>query len=138
MLARASSVAMVLAFAAPCLAQEEVNQRRPGPSEPLRYVAPVADPSQVPAPAATLPRETLPVPDRWRIMRSLGVIFPWYDPYNPNPLKGDYPLDPKREWFVNLGVVSDTLGEARRLPTPVGPQSTDRPGSVDVFGQDFL
>jgi len=144
MFARASSLLILVAIASACLAQEkappdprpdeEVSQRRPGPSEPLRYVPPVADPSQVPPPAAALPRETLPVPDRWRIMRALGVIYPWYDPYNPNVLKGDYPLDAKREWFVNLGVVSDTLGEARRLPTPVGPQSTDRPGSVDVFG----
>src|SRR5439155_13739724 len=35
---------------------------------------------------------------------------------------------------LNLGLVSDTLVEARRLPTPVGAQTTQRPGSVDVFG----
>jgi hypothetical protein len=135
MLARASSIAIVMALALPCQADDEVTQKRPGPSEPLRYVPPLADPSQVPAPAAALPRETLPVPDRWRIMRALGFAFPWYDPYNQNVLKGDLPIDAKREWFVNVGAVSDTLLEARRLPTPVGPQSTDRPGSVDVFGR---
>ena len=111
----------------------EVAPRRPGPSEPLRYFPPPVDPSQVPAPAAGARRETLPVADRWRIMRGLGMDSPWYDPYNQNWIKGDLPF--ARDWFANVGIVSDTLLEARRLPTPVGPQTTDRPGSVDVFGR---
>jgi hypothetical protein len=44
---------------------------------------------------------------RWRIMQSLGVKSPWFDPYNQNALKGDIPMS--GDWFVNLGVVSDTL-----------------------------
>lgn len=134
-----------MALGLPCLADEpmprtpapdeEVLQRRPGPSEPLRYVPPPVDPRQVPAPAPALPRETLPVPDRWRIMRALGVAFPWYDPYDPNVLKGDLPLRASGDWFMNLGAVSDSLVELRRLPTPVGAQSSARPGSLDVFGQ---
>jgi len=111
----------------------EVAPRRPGPSEPLRYFPPPVDPLQVPPPMPAAPRETLPVADRWRIMKALGVDSPWYDPYNPNWLKGDLPF--ARDWFANVGVVSDTLLEARRLPTPVGAQATDRPGSVDVFGR---
>src|ERR1700674_4622032 len=159
MFARASSLAMLLAVSAPCVAEEkmpperkpdeEVIQRRPGPGEPLQYLPPPVDPAQVPAPAAPARRETLPVPDRWRIMRSLGVNPPWYDPYNPNVLKGDLPIagEPwvrerfpslagklSSEWFLNLGLVSGSLVEARRLPTPVGAQTTLRPGSVDVFG----
>src|SRR5690349_2042567 len=113
--------------------EREVAPRRPGTSEPLRYFPPPVDPSQVPAPAAGARRETLPVADRWRIMRGLGMDSPWYDPYNQNLLKGDLPF--ARDWFANVGVVSDTLLEARRLPTPVGPQTTDRPGSYDVFGR---
>ena len=73
------------------------------------------------------------MPDRWRIMQALGLKSPWYDPYNQNVLKGDLPV--WRDWFVNAGLVSDTLLELRRLPTPVGSQSTQRPGSLDVFGQ---
>jgi len=98
----------------------------------LRYVPPPAEPSQVPPPLAIQPRESLPVPDRWRIMQGLGLRHPWIDPYNQNVLKGDLPV--YRDWFVSLGVVSDTLAEFRRLPIPVGPQTTDRPGSNDVFG----
>jgi hypothetical protein len=126
---------MLAAFAMPCLADDEIQQRRPGPSEPLRYVAPPPDASQVPPPSPAAPRDTLPVPDRWRIMRSLGFAFPWYDPYNPNVLKGDLPLHAGGEWFMNLGAVSDTLAEFRRLPTAVGPQTNDRAGSYDVFGR---
>ena len=130
--------------------EREIAPRRPGPSEPLRYVPPVPDTLQVPPPMANAPRETLPVPDRWRIMQALGVKSPWYDPYNPNVWKGDLPIGAEPwvrerfpslakklspDWFVNVGVVSDTLLEFRRLPTPVGPQTTDRPGSLDVFGR---
>jgi hypothetical protein len=128
----------------------EIIQRRPGPSVPERYVPPLPDASQVPAPAPAAPRETLPVPDRWRIMQTLGFKAPWFDPYHQNVLKGDLPVgtDPwvrahlpslaprlGDEWFVNLGLVSDTVAEARRLPTPVPPQSPTRPGTNDVFGQ---
>ncbi|QJR15019.1 hypothetical protein [Usitatibacter palustris] len=113
---------------------EEINQRRPGPGEPLRYVPPVPDSLQVPPPRPSERREMLPVPDRWRIMQALGFKWPWYDPYNQNVLKGDLPIRAP-DWFVNVGVVSDTLYEARRLPTPVGSQPTSRDGAIDVFGQ---
>jgi hypothetical protein len=114
---------------------EEVIQRRPGQSEPLRYFPPPVDPQQVPAPQPAQPRETLPVPDRWRIMQGLGYQHPWYDPYNQNVLKGDLPISSGSDWFLNLGAVSDTLLEWRRLPTPVPPQASTQPGSVDVFGR---
>jgi hypothetical protein len=116
-------------------AGDEVIQRRPGPSEPLQYFPPPVDPAQVPAPAAALPRETLPVPDRWRIMQGLGFRHPWYDPYNQNVLKGDLPISAGSDWFLSLGAVSDTLAEARRLPTPVPPQASTRADSVDAFGR---
>jgi hypothetical protein len=134
----------------PVKPDEEIAPRRPGTSEPLRYVPPPEDPQQVPPPLAALPRESLPVPDRWRIMQALGQRAPWYDPYNQNVWKGDLPIaqEPwlrghfpslaKRlepDWFVNVGLVSDTLVELRRLPTPVAPQTSNRPGSYDVFGR---
>jgi len=130
--------------------EKEIAPRRPGPSEPLRYFPPPVDPRQVPYPAHSAPRETLPVPDRWRIMQALGLKSPWYDPYNQNVLKGDLPITQEAwlrerfpglaqklaaDWFVSVGAVSDTLLELRRLPTPVGPQTSERPGSLDVFGR---
>ena len=151
---------VTLVCALPAFAQEErfpaerkpdaeVAPRRPGPGAPEQYFPPPVDPKQIPGPAPDAKRETLAVPDRWRIMRSLGFERPWFDPYNQNVLKGDLPIAgepwlrerfPKLaerlapDWFVSLGAISDTLVEARRLPTPVGPQTTQRPGSVDVFG----
>ena len=131
-------------------ADKQIDQRRSGPSEPLRFFPPPADPSQVPPPFALTKREMVPLPDRWRIMQVLGFKFPWYDPYNQNLWKGDLPIgdDPwikeampelarrlQPDWFLNVGVISDTLVEARRLPTPVGAQTVLRPGSDDVFGQ---
>jgi hypothetical protein len=127
----------------------EILQRRPGPSVPERYVPPLPDPSQVPPPAPTLARETLPVPDRWRIMQTLGFKASWLDPYHQNALKGDLPIGTEpwvREhlpalarglgdrWFLTLGLVSDSIVEARRIPTPAPPQSPTRPGTNDVFG----
>ncbi|MBL0140829.1 MAG: hypothetical protein IPP91_01890 [Betaproteobacteria bacterium] len=128
----------------------QIGPRRAGDSKPLEFFPPPADPSQVPAPMAGTLRQAIPVPDRWRIMQALGFTFPLSDPYHQNILKGDLPIgdDPwfreqfpdlarrlSPDWFFNVGAVSDTLAEARRLPTPVGPQTTRRPGSDDVFGQ---
>ena len=102
--------------------------------KPLEPVIPVIDPSQVPPPSPLLPRETVPIPDRWRLSDQLKLVNQrWFDPYNPNELKGDRPIHGD-DWFFNLSVISDTVFEARRLPTPIGAQSTQRPRSDDQFG----
>ena len=116
---------------------ESVELRRPQ-TEPLRYELPPIDPNQVPEPARLATRISLPVPDRWRIMELLGQKDHWWDPYNINTIKGDKPYEKFSrwgpDWFLNLGAVSDTLVEARRLPIPAGAQSSQRPGSNNVFG----
>jgi hypothetical protein len=45
------------------------------------------------------------------------------------PIKGD-------DWFFVANAVSDTVFEPRTFPIPVGVQTTERPGSLDVFGKD--
>jgi hypothetical protein len=101
---------------------------------PLEAVIPPIDPSQVPPPSPLLPRETVPVPDRWRLVDQLGLVNQHiFDPYNPNTIKGDRPIF-GNDWFFNLGVISDTLFEARKLPTAIGAQSTQNPQSNDQFG----
>ncbi len=115
-----------------------VERERPQ-GAPLKYPLPPIDPKQVPPPSPLAPRDSLPVPDRWRIMDSLGFKFPWYDPYNHNVLKGDKPFEPFAQWgpdwFLALSGISDSLLEARRLPTPVGAQSSANAGANDVFGR---
>jgi hypothetical protein len=116
-------------------AEDAVVRVRPGAAPRILTLPPI-DPFQVAPPQANLPRESLPIPDRWRVMQGLGFKFPLYDPYHQNPLKGDLPvlrhLAP--DLFVNLGVVSDSLLEWRRLPTPVAGTIGQTPGASDVFG----
>ena len=115
---------------APIVAQD---QRRPGapPPAPPR-VAPITDPGAVPPPSPVLPREFIPIPDRWRLIEAIGVNERWWDPYNQNTLKGDRPL--WDDWFINLSAISDTVYEPRRTPIPVGISTTRRANSVDLFG----
>jgi hypothetical protein len=121
---------------APADGDGNVELRRPQ-TEPLTYELPPIDPSQVSAPARADPRVSLSVPDRWRIMESLGQKDRWWDPYNINTIKGDKPFEGFKDWgpdwFLNLGVISDTLMEWRAVPTPVGAQLGRRAGANDVL-----
>ncbi len=72
------------------------------------------------------------LPDRWRIVETLGYTERWYDPYNRNVLKGDRPV--YEDWFFSVNVVSDTIYEDREVVTPVGQQSTGASGQVDLLG----
>jgi len=114
---------------------EQVFQRQPM-GRPLEAIIPEIDPKQVRPPEALLPRETIPVPDRWRLTDELSLTQNrWYDPYNPNTLKGDRPVFGE-DWFVALNLVNDTVLEWRQVPTAIGAQSTDRPQSNDQFGRN--
>ncbi len=87
-------------------------------------------------PPEAFPQDEVPVPDRWRLAGALGVTKPrWFDPYNQNVLKGDLPLKGTHDWFFAFTGVSDTVIEPRSFPVPVGVQTTERPGSLDVFGK---
>ncbi|HEX5754746.1 MAG TPA: hypothetical protein VFY12_00130, partial [Arenimonas sp.] len=118
-------------------ATEEIERARPG-RVTTPPALPVIDPDRVEPPLPAVRRESLAVPDRWRIMEGLGIGIDRWDPYNPNVLKGDKPFEPFArwgpDWFLVLTGISDSLLELRRLPIPVGAQSSDRPGAVDVFG----
>jgi hypothetical protein len=85
----------------------------------------------------------VPVPDRWRLgfpgwtrfereVEAPYVTGHWWDPYNLNVLKGDYPILGQHT-FLNLTGISDTLFEARRIPTACG-ESSKNPGCADFFG----
>lgn len=88
--------------------------------------------SPVPRPTAEQFTEAVPIPDRWRIVNTLGYPDNWWDPYNQNTIKGDRPVHD--DWFFNVTAISDTVLEARSVPTPVGVQTTASPGSLDVLG----
>lgn len=88
--------------------------------------------SAIPRPTAEQYVELVPIPDRWRIVDSLGYEDNWWDPYNQNTIKGDKPIH--GDWFFNVTAISDSVLELREVPTPVGGQSTGGAGSLDVLG----
>ena len=99
-----------------------------------------------PPPPEAFPTEEFPIPDRWRLIQSLGLVKErWFDPYNQNTYKGDRPINRAKvpwlpikgdDWFFVASGVSDTVVEARTFPIPVGVQTTERPGNLDIFGKD--
>ena len=56
-------------------APDEIERERPI-SKPLKYPLPPIDPKQVLPPSPLEPRASVSVPDRWRIMDTLGFKFP--------------------------------------------------------------
>ncbi|HKY20278.1 MAG TPA: carboxypeptidase-like regulatory domain-containing protein [Vicinamibacterales bacterium] len=129
--------------------------RPPGISTPAGEVAvPDPLPPDIPRPASTgedgqpvlAPdaRVFVPMPDRWNISMPdwdrYGehgdypyVSGRWWDPYNRNRFKGDYPILGQRTFFVFTGV-SDSLLEGRHVPVPAVPASA-RPLSEKFFGR---
>jgi hypothetical protein len=71
----------------------------------------------------------IPIRDRWRIGYRRNLL----DPYSQNLLKGDYPILGQNIFF-NFTGISDSLFEARQLPTPQG-VSRERAGSAEFFGE---
>ena len=44
-------------------------------------------------PPEAFPADQIPVPDRWRLIETLGLVRErWFDPYNQNTYKGDRPI----------------------------------------------
>lgn len=83
-------------------------------------------------------RITFPEYDRYGDAGARGRDIPfkrgrWYDPYNQNRLKGDYPIFGNKVFMILSA--SDTLSvEQRRTPLPSNVNSA-RPGSAEFFGK---
>ena len=113
-----------------------------GGSEPERPPGFVGRSMGHPRPIDTSP-DFVPIPDRWRLglpnwnryerpLEAPYVRGRWWDPYNQNVLKGDFPIFGQNIFF-SASAISDTLFEARRVPTPSNVSSAE-PDSADVFG----
>ena len=111
-------------------------------------------------PPEAFPADHIPIPDRWRLIQTLGIVREnYWDPYNQNALKGDRPIcitadesEARRnslgcrlhrflglegsDWFATVSAISDTVIEPRSFPIPVGVQTTQRPDTNDIFGRD--
>lgn len=121
------------------------GRRRPGYVEELPDRVTQTNEGAVRAPPPeAFPTDQIPVPDRWRLIESLGLVKErWWDPYNQNTYKGDRPINPDKvpwlpikgkDWFFVVNAISDTVFEPRTFPTPVGVQTTADPDRLDVFG----
>lgn len=127
----AGSQAVTSAEVSPCVQSEGSIRRRPG--RPLPDVRVCDETGLRPANLDAMP-DLLAVPDRWRIVSTLGYAERWWDPYNGNNvLKADRPAFGD-DWFFQLSLVSDSTFEARRIPTPVAVATSPGPGSLDVTG----
>ncbi len=114
------------------------GRRQPGLTDPKLPDAIIqSNPGALAPPKpGDFPRDHLGVPDRWRLVETLGLVKSnWKDPYHQNTLKGDRPLCGTDDLFLELSAISDMVVEPRSFPQPVGVQTTERPGSNDTFGR---
>jgi hypothetical protein len=129
------------------------EQPAPTPEPLLRL--PFDAPTGYTKPSGVLPREVqetsdfVPVEDRWRIGvppwdrydkgHPPGDDYPyveghWWDPFNQNVLKGDYPIVGQHT-FLNITSTSDMILEGRQIPTGTTAfESTTRPTRFEFFG----
>jgi hypothetical protein len=124
------------------------GRERPGYTAPLPEKIEQTNEGAVRAPPPqAFPKDQLPIPDRWRLIESLGLVREnLFDPYNQNTYKGDRPINRAKvpwlpikedDWFFVANLISDTVYEPRTFPIPVGVQTTEDPDRNDVFGNDF-
>ena len=113
-------------------ADDETPRRRPG--RPAIERPHCEENGLRPAIWQPLP-ELVAIPDRWRIVTALGYPERRLDPYNGNNvLKGDRPAFGE-DWFVSLGLISDSTFEARSVPTPVASATPPSRGQIDLPGE---
>lgn len=116
------AVAMLLASAAVARADDPANPPA-GKGEPtIESAAPLTGPAE-------------PVESRWKLQLppyKLNATGHWWDPFNQNVLKGDYPILGE-DIFMKMTGISKTDVEERSAPSPSG-VSTEDPDSFDFFG----
>ncbi len=124
------------------------GRSRPGYTAPLPERIDQTNEGAIRAPPPqAFPTDQIPIPDRWRLIESLGLVKEnLLDPYNQNTYKGDRPINHAKvpwlpitgdDWFFVANLISDSVYEPRTFPIPVGVQTTQEPDRLDVFGNDF-
>ncbi len=125
------------------------------PEHPPYLSTPTLPPLGFSGPSSIIPTEGqntshfVPVEDRWRIGfpewdrygkgHPVGDDYPsvqgkWYDPYNQNVLKGDYPIS-GNDTFLKLNFKQLNLLELRQTPIPTTPfEATLFPFENEFFG----
>ncbi|HNP34298.1 MAG TPA: hypothetical protein PKK10_00485 [Woeseiaceae bacterium] len=108
------------------------RRRRPGHPVPANTLC--TSQGLAPATWSELPAFSA-VPDRWRIVSSLGYDEQWLNPYQGNNLlKADRPAF-GADWFVSVSLISDSTFEQRSRPTPVAVATAPQNGALDTLGE---
>jgi hypothetical protein len=139
----------------PALSEDRVRSLLRGNITPLETPPPSVELARtlprIPAPAAgpaTAPASVVTevIPSRWKIFPAppwrrydddthLDAIYAtsrYWDPFNRNTIKGDYPIYGRKVFFSFTGT-TDTTYERRRVPVPSGISAND-PGEFEFFG----
>ena len=131
------------------------SERRFPPEASPYQQSPLQAPLGFTGPSSVTPTESqntshfIPLEDRWRIGspdwdrygkgHPIGDDYPfvkgtWFDPYNQNVLKGDFPIA-GQETFLKLQVKQINLFEYRQTPIPTTPfEATQNPFQNEFFG----
>lgn len=118
-------------------ARRRPSLRRPGRRTIEQFDVPLNEGAVPPPTSDQLNDAIVPVPDRWRLAANLGVVkASLINPYAQNTLKGDRPLKGTEDWFFAGSLISDTIIEPRSFPVPISPQTSERAGTLDVFGDN--
>src|SRR5271168_294146 len=145
---------------APATTEESTAQATNAPPVPSSVVTEAIDTSKfVPSgysgwtnSLAPIPGEDnyIPIPDRYRIGFPYWNRYPastpweypyqkgaWYDPYNQNVLKGDYPIIGDHTFLI-LDGLSDSAFDFRRIPLPTHlKQGAFVGGNQTAYQQNF-
>lgn len=133
----------------------EVDEFEPGREQRMSVETIFAAPLGFTGPSGVLPTESqqsldfVPIEDRWRtgfpewdrygkgnppVDDQPYEVGHWWDPYNQNVLKGDYPIIGQHT-FLNITATNEMLNEFREVPTPTTPfESTRNPDEQEFFG----
>jgi hypothetical protein len=128
---------------APPVSQPNADgSQQAAPLSPEYTRGPPPQASPIPLPGVNDFVDSVPVPDRWRIVDTLGSLQNYaepynyrnnyLDPYNRNNLKADKPFH--GDWFFNVSALSNTTYEWRNLEAGIDAAAEERPGSNDTFG----
>ena len=123
--------------------------------QPQTFFQPMDPPLGYTGKSGVLPSEYqqssdfVPIEDRWRLGFPAWDRYDhghppvddypyveghWWDPYNQNVLKGDYPIIGQHT-FLNITLSTEALLEARQVPTPAtGFESTANPFQTNLIG----
>ena len=139
----ALALSALIVLPAVAFAQAQAPTATPPMPPPPTDKPPGYAPSLRPNPTQTSP-DFVPIPDRWRlgfpdwnryereIKDNPYTKGRWWDPYNQNILKGDYPIF-GQNYFLAVSAISDSLLELRRIPVGSNVSAAD-PGKFEFFG----